>query len=365
MTHPLKHSGLAPAPGLEGLVVAQTALSEVDGQKGELILRGRRIEELAGTMPFEHAVGHLWTDLVPISQGDLQTTFAKARMLAMAAVPAMSEAPRELDIYERMRLGICALPVDLELTSAERICGAIPVILAAAARLENGEQPVAPDPHLATAEDLLRMLSGTRPEASAVAALDRYLVTILDHGLNASTFTARVIASTGADMKDAITGAMGALKGPLHGGAPGPVLDMIDAIGTPERAADWIANELREGRRLMGFGHRVYRTRDPRADVLKAGLALLPQDNPKLRSAEAIERAALNALAIAKPDRRLDTNVEFYTAVLLNAIGIDRQLFTPLFATGRAPGWCAHVIEQQKTGRLIRPSSEYIGPMPG
>ncbi|WP_417667943.1 citrate synthase/methylcitrate synthase [Roseibium sp.] len=365
MTQALNHSGLTPAPGLEGLVVAETMLSEVDGQKGDLILRGERIEDLAGKTPFEDAVAHLWADLVPRSQGDLRASFAKARELAVAAIPAMANAPRELDIFERLRLGICALPLDLELTSGERICGAMPVILAAAARLENGDQPIAPDPTLSSAEDLLHMLTGNEPERSAVEALDRYLVTILDHGLNASTFTARVIASTGADMKDAVAGAMGALKGPLHGGAPGPVLDMIDAIGEPGNAASWIEQELSAGRRLMGFGHRVYRTRDPRADVLKEGLALLPQDNPKLQLAEAIEQAALAALAKAKPDRKLETNVEFYTAVLLDAIGIDRALFTPLFAVGRTPGWCAHMVEQQRTGKLIRPASRYAGPMPG
>jgi citrate synthase len=173
-----------------------------------------------------------------------------------------------------------------------------------------------------------------------------------------------VIGSTQANLKQAVLGAMGALSGPLHGGAPGPVLDMIDAIGNPENAADWIGEALARKKRLMGFGHRIYRTRDPRADVLKAGLRLLGADNPKVRLAEEIEQAALAALKTAKPDRPLETNVEFYTAVLLDAIGIDRTLFTPLFAVGRTPGWCAHVLEQQETGKLIRPSSHYVGPMP-
>ncbi|MBD1549075.1 citrate synthase/methylcitrate synthase [Roseibium aggregatum] len=362
MTHAIKPADLVPDAGLEGIVVADTVLSDVDGQNGELVLRGRRIEDLAGRMPFEDAVRHLWGDLVPTSGPDLKETFAQARRMATAALPAMEKAPAGIGVYNRMRLGICALPEDTGLTEAELISGALPVLLASAARLEAGDIPISPDPTLSSAEDLLRMLAGMRPLAYAVNALDRYLVTILDHGLNASTFTARVIASTRAGMRDSVIGAMGALKGPLHGGAPGPVLDMLDAVGTPDNAESWIAAEIERGERLMGFGHRVYRTRDPRADVLKNGLADLPRGDPRLALAEAVEREALSALARAKPDRKLDTNVEFYTAVLLDAVGIDRSLFTPLFATGRTPGWCAHVVEQQATGKLIRPASRYVGP---
>ena len=201
------------------------------------------------------------------------------------------------------------------------------------------------------------------PTRHEVESLDRYLVTISDHGLNASTFTARVIASTQSDMRSAISGAIGALKGPLHGGAPGPVLDMIEAIGTPANAEDWIAKELAEGRRLMGFGHRIYRVRDPRADILKAGLATLAKHSDKILHAIAIEKAALKALKKHKPDRLLDTNVEFYTAILLDSIGIDRSLFTPLFAVGRSAGWAAHVMEQNATNKLIRPQSVYVGAM--
>lgn len=362
MTQPLKPEDLVPDTGLEGIVVAVTVLSHVDGQNGELVIRGKRIEDLAGHLRFEDAVHHLWGDLVDRSGQDLQLAFAQARQITTTALPAMEKAPAGLGTLERMRLGICALPTDSELTEAELVTGALPVLLAAAARLAAGETPIAPDPKLSAAEDLLHMLKGTRPAEYAVKALDRYLVTVLDHGLNASTFTARVIASTQADTRDAVIGAIGALKGPLHGGAPGPVLDMLDAIGTSDNADNWILEKLATGERLMGFGHRVYRTRDPRADVLKAGLTGLPKDNPRLQLAEAVEKAALVALARAKPDRKLDTNVEFYTAILLDAIGIDRTLFTPLFAVGRMPGWCAHVVEQQRTGKLIRPASRYVGP---
>jgi citrate synthase len=354
-----------PTAGLEGVVAAHTALSHVDGEKGALILRGRAIEELAGKMPFEAAVAHLWQDVSLADHRPLKDAFGGARLAAFEIVPLLLAAPDSLTVLERMQLGLTALPAGNGAAPAVPICGALPVFLAAAHRSARGLPPVAPEPALDTATDLLRMLTGDLPPAEHADALNRYLVTILDHGLNASTFTARVIGSTRAELKQAVLGAMGALSGPLHGGAPGPVLDMIDAIGAPEEAGDWIAAALDRKERLMGFGHRIYRTRDPRADVLKAGLKQLRGGNPKIRLAEQIEAAALAALKLAKPGRVLETNVEFYTAVLLDAIGIDRTLFTPLFATGRAPGWCAHVAEQQRTGKLIRPASRYVGPSAG
>jgi citrate synthase len=354
-----------PIAGLEGVVAATTALSHVDGERGILILRGKKIEDLAGHLSFEEAVHHLWQDLDLLQGDNLKTAFGRARLAAFAVVPLLEGAPASLTIYERMRLGLAALPIAGDLPAAIAISGALPVFLAASCRISNGLTPLGPDSTLDTASDLLRMLTGETPPASHTSALNRYLVTILDHGLNASTFTARVIGSTQADLKSAVLGAMGALGGPLHGGAPGPVLDMIDAIGSPAKADAWINQALARKERLMGFGHRIYRTRDPRADVLKAGLRQLGTGNPKVRLAEEIEQAALAALRKAKPGRPLDTNVEFYTAVLLDAIGIDRTLFTPLFAVGRTPGWCAHVLEQQKTGKLIRPSSHYVGPAAG
>lgn len=353
-----------PTAGLEGVVAATTSLSDVDGQNGILILRGKSIEDLAGIVCFEDAVAHLWQDLA-IPEGTLlRYSFGEARVAAFAVTHLLEAAPECLSVYERMQLGLAALPANTTLPAAVAISGALPVLLAASLRIATGQRPLAPDSSLPVAADLLRMLNGETPPQPHADALDRYLVTILDHGLNASTFTARVIGSTQADMKQAVLGAMGALSGPLHGGAPGPVLDMIDAIGSPDKAAVWIRQALDRKERLMGFGHRIYRTRDPRADVLKAGLQLLGSENPKVRLAEEIELAAIAALKEAKPDRSLDTNVEFYTAVLLDAIGIDRTLFTPLFATGRTPGWCAHVLEQQQTGKLIRPASHYVGPMP-
>jgi citrate synthase len=218
---------------------------------------------------------------------------------------------------------------------------------------------VAPDPALGHAADYLRMTLGRAGSAGCVRALDAYLVTVIDHAMSASTFTARVIASTHADLISAVVGAVGALKGPLHGGAPGPVLDMLDAIGAPAGAEAWLLGELAAGRRIMGMGHRVYRVRDPRAAVLEQ--AVRPLHSPRLELARAVEQAAAKILRDHKPDRPLAANVEFFTAVLLDAVGLPRAQFAPTFAVSRIAGWSAHVIEQHRTGRLIRPASRYVG----
>jgi citrate synthase len=208
---------------------------------------------------------------------------------------------------------------------------------------------------------------GIEPTAARVAALEAYLVTVTDHGMNASTFAARVVASTGSDLTSSIVAAIGALKGPLHGGAPGPVLDMLDAIGSPDNAVPWLEAELAAGRRIMGMGHRIYRVRDPRAAVLERAIERLEQSGtstPRLALARAVEKAAEGVLRKRYPNRPLHANVEFYTAILLDAVGLPRTLFTPTFAVGRVVGWTAHVAEQRATGRLIRPASKYVGPMP-
>ena len=257
-----------------------------------------------------------------------------------------------------------------------RIVGAAAVIAAAWARTRAGAEPVAPDPALPHAADFLRMATGAAPvlgraaapDAARSAGLDAYLVTVAEHGMCASTFTARVVASTRSDLVSAIVAAVGALKGPLHGGAPGPVLDMLDAIGEPERAEAWLEGELAAGRRIMGLGHRVYRVRDPRAAVLEAAVERLEAAGVAsryLRLARAVERAAVDVLARRHPERRLETNVEFYTAVILDAVGFDRELFTPTFAAARTVGWLAHAEEQLAAGRIIRPDQRYVGPRPG
>ena len=208
------------------------------------------------------------------------------------------------------------------------------------------------------------MLSGRDPEPARVHALDAYLCTVSDHGMNASTFAARVVASTGSDLVSAIVAAIGALKGPLHGGAPGPVLDMLDAIGEPARAEAWLRAELEAGRRIMGMGHRVYRVRDPRAAALEAAYARLRGDEHRRALAHAVEACATELLRARHPDRPLPANVEFWTALLLEAIDIPRELFTAVFAASRVAGWCAHVQEQRREGRHLRPRSRYVGPRP-
>ncbi len=351
------------APGLENIIVAETTLSHVDGQKGELILRGKAIDDIAGKQSFEEAVCHLWQGLLLPSQTNLTPAFGTARLKAFQAVEQLAPLAKELSVIDWMRLGLDSLTIDEdERTNAVELTAALAVFLTSARRLKQGQTPITPDPEAGFSKDLLFMLHGSEPDKEAIDAMDRYLVTILDHGLNASTFTARVVASTRSDMRSCLSAAIGALKGPLHGGAPGPVLDMIEDIGEPKKADRWIEQELNAGNRLMGFGHRVYRVRDPRADVLKEGLKSLTHLTDRIEKAQAIEQAALKALKRHKPDRVLDTNVEFYTAVLLDAIGFDRTFFTPLFAVGRSAGWAAHVIEQQSAGKLIRPQSRYIGP---
>jgi citrate synthase len=253
-----------------------------------------------------------------------------------------------------------------DLQAAKRLTARFPTIVAAHARLSAGQQPIAPRADLTHAANFLYMVHGKEPDPIAARAIDTYWVTVIDHGMNASTFAARVIASTRSDMVSAVTGAIGALKGPLHGGAPGPVVEMLKDIRSADRAEQWVRNELAAGRRIMGFGHRVYKVRDPRADVLsKAADAMSSaalQDQKLFDLARWVEQTVLKILDEVKPGRNLRTNVEFFTALVLQALGLDPRSFVATFACGRVAGWCAHVIEQHAEDHLIRPQSEYVGP---
>ena len=247
---------------------------------------------------------------------------------------------------------------------ARLILARMPVIVAAYHRLRGGQAPVAPDPALGHAANYLAMLNGVEPPPGQVRGLETYLNTAIDHGLNASTFAARVIIATQSDLVSAVTGAVGALKGPLHGGAPGPALDMVFEIGHAERAEAYLRRKLDSGERLMGFGHRVYKVRDPRADVLGGAAESMYADGGDMalyRLARDVEKIALQLLEEYKPGRNLQTNVEFYTALLLHGLGLPTDLFTPTFAVGRTGGWIAHCFEQIETGRLIRPKAAYVG----
>jgi citrate synthase len=291
----------------------------------------------------------------------IEAAFADARVTAFGRLPSWLPVARARPLAEGVRLLLATLP---EASAPADIVGALAVGIAALLRRARGEAPVAPDPRLAAAADFLRMTTGTQPAPALARALDTYLTVVIDNGLAASTFAVRVIASTRASLASAVLGGYCALTGPLHGGAPGPVLDMLDAIGTVENIDPWLERALQSGTRLMGFGHRVWRGRDPRADALKAALLQLGPEAGRIGFAEEVERRALAALHRRKPERVLETNVEFYTALLLEAVGLPREAFTPVFAMARSAGWLAHAMEQQKTGRLIRPAARYVGPAP-
>ncbi|MCW5748327.1 MAG: citrate synthase/methylcitrate synthase [Alphaproteobacteria bacterium] len=352
--------------GLDGILAGETVLSHVDGEAGTLVVRGHHIEDLALHGGLEDVAALLWDGFAE-GGGDVAAVrrgLGAARRQAFALVPGLLSVSERLRPIEALRVGLAMLPDDDPTPAHLRVCGALPVFLAALLCHGAGRPPVAPDPALGTAADLLRMLRGTAAPAAHVRALDTYLATIADHGFNASTFTARVIASTQAGLISAVIGGLCALKGPLHGGAPGPVLDMLDDIGSEDNIGPWLETAITEGGRLMGFGHRIYKVRDPRADVLKAVARELGPESGRLAFAGQVERQALATLKRLKPGRRLDTNVEFYTALVLEAVGIPRDAFTPLFGVGRAVGWCAHVFEQERGGRIIRPLSRYVGPVP-
>lgn len=352
--------------GLEDVVAAETILSDVDGLAGRLIIRGQPLEALAGRASYEDVLSLLWGGFFADLPGDLRQPLADARAQVFEVLHRDLSLGVNSPAFDAMRALMALLPDRSDLDSALLLTAAPAVLLPALLRLKAGSQPVPPASNLDHATDMLRMMTGAAPRPELARALGTYLVTVADHGLNASTFAARVVASTEAGLTSSVLAALGALKGPLHGGAPGPVLDMLDAVGKPENAERWILAELARGERLMGFGHRIYRVRDPRADALKAGLARIGNavDASRLALAAAVEVAALKALKQHKPDRPLDTNVEFYTAVLLEAVGFPRETFTAVFAAGRVGGWIAHAKEQAATGRLIRPKSRYVGPTP-
>ncbi|MBZ9848394.1 citrate synthase/methylcitrate synthase [Mesorhizobium sp. CA14] len=356
------------ANGLDDVVAADTVLSDVDGAGGHLTIRGHSLMELAGRWRYAQVVRLLFDgffDDLP-SDAELEKAIGNARVEVFDRVQPMLAQLAPLDIYSGMRAGMAVLPDGDGLADALRLIAAPAVLTPALLRLGRGETPVAPDEKADHAGDMLRMLSGAASPALA-KALDSYLVTVCDHGLNASTFATRVVASTQAGLTSAILAGLGALKGPLHGGAPGPVIEMLDAIEASGDATAWLRKEIAHGERIMGFGHRIYRVRDPRADALKAVVRQLgsrSETGSRLAFAETVEQAALEVLRIAKPQRSIQINVEFYTALLLEAVGFPKEAFSNVFAAGRVAGWIAHAREQQATGRLIRPQSHYVGPVP-
>lgn len=359
-------------PGLQGVVAAETRLSRVDGERGELIIAGYALDDLAPRATFEEVLFLLWNDRLPTQREyhDLRAQMAAQRALhpqIEATLHAVANAGIPLMDALRMGAGLLNLSVSADddpQQVALSIVAALPTILAQTIRLRAGEEPVQPHEDLSHVANFLYMLDGAKPSDPRVRALETYFNTVVDHGLNASTLAARVAASTGSDMVSAIVAAIGTLKGPLHGGAPGPALDLVFEIGQRKNAEPILRQRLEAGERLMGFGHRVYKVRDPRADALNSAaeqffVGGLQADLYVL--ARHVEEVALRLLEEYKPGRRLQTNVEFYTALVLHGVGLSTEIFTPTFALARAGGWTAHVLEHMANGRLLRPLARYVG----
>ncbi|NEU57060.1 citrate synthase/methylcitrate synthase [Halorussus sp. MSC15.2] len=359
--------------GLEDVTVAETRLSRIDGENGELVIGGYPLEELAPNATFEETLYLLWNSRLPTRDelDAFETDLASARSIPDATVGLLRlAAERGVPAMDAVRMGIAA--ATLVQTDAEQrperdarlAVAQLPTVAATYWRLRNGEEPVDPDESLGHAANFLYMLTGSEPSDDEVRGLETYLNSVVDHGLNASTFTARVVVSTESDVVSAVTGAVGALKGPLHGGAPGPVLEMLLDVyesGDPE---SYVRNKLESGERLMGFGHRVYEVRDPRAAVLSDAAGTFYDESGDaefFEAAKETERVGVELLEEHKPELGLNTNVEFYTAVLLHGIGIPRELFTAVFAVSRVGGWTAHALEQLDDNRLIRPRATYVG----
>lgn len=356
-------------PGLEGIVAAQTRLSRVEGKIGQLTIAGFPVGKLASQATFEEVVHLFWHDRLPNTDelNTLQNNLAQLRPLSPATITLLQAAvAANVDPMDALLMAASTISLGLmpDQDAKLALVARLPTIVAAYWRLSQNLPLITPDPNLSHAANYLYMLTGTPPSPAQTRGLETYLNTVVDHGLNASTFTARVIIATDSDMISAIVGAIGALKGPKHGGAPGPALDMVFDIGTLDQAEPYIRAKLERGERLMGFGHRVYKVRDPRAEILAQATETLFQadgDMALYDLVKGVEKTAVSLLAEYKPGRNLQTNVEFYTALLLHGLGLDTALFTPTFAIGRVVGWIAHCLEQQSINRIIRPLAQYIG----
>ena len=364
---------LVAPPGLKGLAVADTELGAVRGEEGFFHYRQHDAAELAR----RHSLEDVWTLQI---DGVLPPAVAAIDPGPLRVLPREVKTVVDLtaahidDPMAALRVGILALAsvegrgplLDRSPAArrddAVRLAAVVPTILTRHHRRRAGVGTVDPDPNLSHASDYLRMLTGNGCKADTVGSVQQYLVATLDHGFNASTFTSRVVASTGADMAGCLVAAVGALSGPLHGGAPSRVLEMLDQIGSPERAESWVEDRLAVGHKIMGFGHAVYRAEDPRGLVLREAATKLGGE--LVERAGAMERAILGALARWRPEHRIVTNVEFWAAIVLQLAGIPRSMFTSTFAVSRSIGWSAHVLEQAGAGKILRPSARYVGPEP-
>lgn len=358
--------------GLEGVTVAETRLSDVDGQNGELVIAGYPLDELAGNATYEEVVYLLLNGRLPTREEyeKFRASLADQRKICEETRAVLQRAAVEdKPPMDALRMGVATATLGDDdgdpKRDVRRVIAVFPTIVSTYWRYRRGESPVSPREDLGHAANYLYMLTGSEPDADTVRGLETYLNTVVDHGLNASTFSARVVVSTESDVVSAATAAVGTLKGPLHGGAPGPVLTMLRTVHETGDAGAYVENTLQSGERLMGFGHRVYEVRDPRAEVLEAAASRYYVDSDDQAFFETVrefERIAVDTLAEHKPGRTLETNVEYYTAALLHGVGIPRELFTTTFAVSRVGGWMAHSLEQLADNRLIRPRSHYSGP---
>jgi len=359
----------AYVPGLEGIVASQTAISMVDGQNGRLVYQGYVIADLAEQMSFEEVAFLLWEGRLPTRAelDALSLELAGHRALTQAANIALDALPPDTDPMDVLRSVVSVQGVEHRLARptvplAIHATASFPTILAMFYCRQLGLEPIQSRSDLGHAANYLYMMNGKESSPDIVQALNTYLVLLADHGMNASTFTARVIASTESDLTSALVGAIGALKGPAHGGAPSAVIEQLEVIGAAPDAETHMRDMRKRKDKFMGFGHRVYRVYDPRAKILKE---MCRRMNPKFYAlATRVEEIALRILHEEHPERPQSTNVEFYSAGVLQAIGLPKEYFTPTFAAARVAGWSAHVLEQAAHNRIIRPQSEYIGPEP-
>ncbi|ALG09359.1 citrate/2-methylcitrate synthase [Kibdelosporangium phytohabitans] len=366
-------------PGLRDVVVTDTEIGDVRGKEGFYHYRQYSAIDLATTKTFEEVWFLFVTGRLPDADELARFTAEVAALRVLpdelrAVLPAVASAGERFNPLAGLRTALSLLAaerglpamydVDVQRHRADAllVCAVTPTILAALHRIRAGLDPVEPRADLSAAANWLHMISGDEPAPAAVAALEPYLISTIDHGFNASTFTARVVASSGADVVSAITAAIGTFSGPLHGGAPDRALATLDEIGTPDRIDDWIRAKVLAGEKIMGFGHAVYRTEDPRARMLREIAVGLGGD--LIDFATTVERRVVEILAELKPGRELHTNVEFHAGVVMELCGVPRAMFTPTFAVSRVVGWCANVLEQARGGKIIRPSARYVGPPP-
>ena len=363
--------------GLTNVVAARTELGDVRGHEGFYHYRQYSAVDIARERTFEEAWYLLLFGALPDPRelDAFRVRITASRALpddVRALLPAIARLTADGDALAGLRMALAAVAAadrvrplydedpDERMRDAIRTAAITPVLLASLHALAAGREPLEPRNDLGHVAGYLYLVTGRVPTQQEERALSAYMTAAIDHGFNASTFTARVIASTGADLAAAVGGALGALSGPLHGGAPSRALDTLDEIGTPDRTDEWVRRTLAEGGRVMGFGHAVYRTEDPRSRMLRAFAQGF--GGPRVDFAVQVERRVQELLAELKPGRELHTNVEFYAGIVMELCGITRDMFTPTFAAARVVGWTAHILEQAADGKIVRPSSRYVGP---